>query len=121
MRAKFFSSCALVALLTGWHPPATAAGDAERGKSLYGVCSTCHGPEARGLQEMNGPALAGREAWYIVRQLQNFKSGVRGSDPNDIYGRQMAPMAQLLPDKQAMEDVAAYLVTLGKPTDPTSE
>jgi hypothetical protein len=30
-------------------------------------------------------------------------------------------MAQLLPDKQAMEDVAAYLVTLGKPTDPTSE
>lgn len=103
----------VVATLLGWQNPSIAAGDAERGKALYGVCSTCHGPSAEGLHEMNAPALAGREEWYIIRQLENFKSGTRGSDPNDIYGLQMAPMAQLLVDKQAMEDVAAYLKSLG--------
>jgi len=101
------------AVLLFWQHTGHAAGDAERGKSLYTVCSTCHGPEGQGQEEMNAPALAGRETWYIVRQLQNFKSGVRGADPADTYGRQMAPMAQLLADKQAMEDVAAYLNGLG--------
>jgi cytochrome c oxidase subunit 2 len=90
-----------------------AAGDAVRGKTLYAVCATCHGPNAEGMQEMNGPALAGREEWYIVRQLQNFKSGIRGGNPADTYGAQMAPMAQLLADTQAMQDVAAYLRSLG--------
>src|SRR5690606_12161484 len=88
---------------------APAAGDADRGKALYAVCSTCHGPNGEGMREMNAPALAGREEWYLVRQLENFKSGARGKDPRDIYGLQMAPMAQLLADKQAIEDVAAFL------------
>jgi len=90
-----------------------AAGNAERGKALYGVCATCHGPNGEGLREMNGPALAGREEWYLVRQLKNFKSGARGTDPSDIYGLQMAPMAQLLANDQAIEDMAAYLNSLG--------
>ena len=60
----------------------------------------------------NAPALRGWETWYIVRQLQNFKQGIRGSNPKDTYGMQMAPMAQLLPNEQAMEDVAAYIQTL---------
>lgn len=93
-------------------PRVLAAGDADRGKALYAVCSTCHGPNGQGLQEMNAPALAGREEWYLVRQLENFKSGARGKDPRDTYGLQMAPMAQLLADRQAMEDVAAYLAGL---------
>ena len=65
------------------------------------------------MQEMNAPALAGREEWYLIRQIQNFKSGIRGSDPKDTYGRQMAPMAQVLANQQAIEDVAAYLSSLG--------
>ena len=96
-----------------WANGSLAAGDAERGKALFAVCTTCHGPNGEGMQEMNAPGLAGREEWYIVRQLQNFKSGARGTNPGDIYGLQMAPMAQLLPDKQAMDDVAAYLRGLG--------
>jgi cytochrome c oxidase subunit II len=91
-----------------------AAGDPERGRALYAVCATCHGPNGEGMQEMNAPALAGREQWYLARQLENFKSGARGSDPADTYGRQMAPMAQLLADSQAVQDMAAYLSSLGK-------
>jgi len=114
-RMKFRFPGALLALVTMtlYQGSILAAGDPERGKLLYGACSTCHGERAQGLHEMNAPALAGRETWYIIRQLQNFKSGVRGGDPGDTYGLQMAPMAQLLPDKQAMEDVAAYLNGLG--------
>src|SRR5690606_17443114 len=91
---------------------AVAAGDLDRGKALYAICATCHGPNGEGMREMNAPALAGREEWYLVRQLQNFKSGIRGGDPSDTFGRQMAPMAQVLADDQAVEDVAAYLSSL---------
>jgi cytochrome c553 len=105
---------ASVALLLSYASGGAAAGNAERGKTLYTVCATCHGPNAEGLKEMNAPALAGQEEWYIIRQLQNFKSGARGSNPADTYGLQMAPMAQVLPDAQAIEDVAAYLSSLKK-------
>ena len=91
---------------------ALAQGDPARGKALFAVCATCHGQSGEGMQEMNGPALAGREAWYLRRQLENFKSGARGSDSRDTYGQQMAPMAQLLPDAQAIADVVAYITSL---------
>lgn len=102
-----------VAVLVAFGAGATLAqGDPERGKGLYGVCATCHGPNGEGMQEMNGPALAGRESWYLRRQLENFKSGARGSDSRDTYGLQMAPMAQLLPDAQAIADIVAYISSL---------
>jgi cytochrome c oxidase subunit 2 len=112
MKATLVS--AVAALLLSYAVNGTAAGNAERGKGLYTVCATCHGPNAEGLKEMNAPALAGQEEWYIIRQLQNFKSGLRGTNPADTYGLQMAPMAQVLPDAQAIEDVAAYLSGLQK-------
>ena len=99
-------------VLAAWAPQLQAQGDAERGKALFAVCATCHGDNAQGMPDMNGPALAGREGWYLRRQLQNFKSGARGSDSRDIYGLQMAPMAQLLQDEQAISDVVAYITSL---------
>lgn len=90
----------------------SAQDDPARGASLYAVCSTCHGLNGEGIAEMNAPSLAGRESWYLARQIQNFKSGVRGSNADDIFGQQMAPMAQLLSDDQAVRDVAAYLAGL---------
>lgn len=107
--------CSLVGALAALLPlTAPAQGDAGRGKALYGVCATCHGDNGEGRQEMNAPALAGRETWYLVRQLRNFKSGARGSDSRDIYGLQMAPMAQVLADDQAIDDVVAYIGSLGQ-------
>jgi cytochrome c oxidase subunit 2 len=92
---------------------AVSAGDPEKGRALYGVCAACHGPKAEGMRELNAPALAGREDWYLARQIENFKKGIRGAHPDDVYGRQMAPMAQVLADTQAIEDVVAYLTSLG--------
>jgi cytochrome c553 len=109
--AAFAAGIAGVVIFGAW-PLAASAADIERGKTLYAVCATCHGDEGQGMQDMNGPALAGREEWYLRRQLQNFKSGARGSDSRDVYGLQMAPMAQLLPDDEAIADVVAYISSL---------
>ena len=114
---KLKATVALVSLfatfITAFSSSAIAAGDAARGQTLYAVCGACHGANGEGLEALGSPALAGQEEWYLIRQLQNFKSGIRGSDPRDIFGMQMAPMAMILPTDQAMEDVAAYISTLG--------
>jgi cytochrome c oxidase subunit 2 len=112
MLRKAGGLAALASSLTLWSQAGLGAGDVERGKTLFAVCSTCHGDRAEGMEEMNAPALAGREEWYLRRQIQNFKSGARGTNSSDIYGLQMAPMAQLLQDEQAISDVAAYLASL---------
>jgi cytochrome c oxidase subunit II len=105
---------ALLALVSMTASVVATAGDPARGQTFYAVCSTCHGPSGEGMKEMNAPALAGREEWYLVRQIQNFRDGIRGGHPDDVYGRQMAPMAAILPDVQAIEDVAAYLHSLAE-------
>jgi cytochrome c oxidase subunit II len=110
MKLKITLAAVLVTLSAG----AFAAGDPVRGKTLYATCGACHGQNAEGMEALNAPRLAGQETWYTVRQLQNFKNGVRGNNPRDTYGMQMAPMSQTLPDDQAMEDVAAYIQSLGK-------
>lgn len=92
--------------------PATISGDTAKGKQTYALCATCHGPNGEGMETMNSPKLAGQEDWYLVTQLKNFKSGVRGAQPNDTYGMQMRPMAMTLADDQAILDVVAYINTL---------
>ena len=50
--------------------------------------------------------------WYLAAQLKNFKSGVRGSHPEDGYGWQMGLISNILPDDDAINDVVAYINTL---------
>lgn len=103
---------AVVSLFATLSNSALAAGDPARGKALYATCGACHGANGEGQEALNAPALAGQEDWYVIRQLQNFKNGIRGANPKDTFGMQMAPMAQTLPTEQAIEDVAAYIGTL---------
>ena len=51
--------------------------------------------------------------WYMHRQLQYFREGVRGNNAQDIYGVQMATMAKILADEQAIANVTAYVQSLG--------
>ena len=90
----------------------TVTGNAEAGKQLYATCTACHGADGKGIEVMNSPNLTIQQDWYLVRQLQNYKSGLRAYDPSDIYGQQMKPMAILLPDNTAINDVVAYINTL---------
>lgn len=90
----------------------TISGNASQGKVAYSLCSSCHGLNGEGNKTLNAPALNGQSDWYIVRQLQMFKSGVRGGDPRDIYGAQMHHMAKTLQNDQAVHDVTTYIATL---------
>jgi cytochrome c oxidase subunit 2 len=45
----------------------------------------------------------------MVTQLKNFRAGVRGSHPQDMHGSQMALMAAILNNDQAINDVVAYI------------
>jgi cytochrome c oxidase subunit 2 len=87
-------------------------GDAAAGAPLYAVCSTCHGPNGEGNPAMNGPKIAGQEAWYLRRQIEYFKNGARGAHPEDTFGAQMAPMAKTLVDAAAVDNVIAYITSL---------
>jgi cytochrome c oxidase subunit 2 len=91
---------------------ATVTGDAVKGKQLYTACAACHGANAEGNEQVNAPRLAGQSDWYLLRQLKNFKSGLRGSQPNDMFGVQMMPMAAMLENDEAIDDVVAYIDTL---------
>src|SRR5205823_1657344 len=79
-----------------------------RGREIYehgieseGVpaCSSCHGPDAHGLQDF--PRLAGQHAQYILKQLASFQSNMR--DVAIMHG-----VAQNLRLSE-MQSVAAYL------------
>lgn len=93
-------------------PAVTVAGDSDRGRSLYQSCVACHGADGQGNAVLQGPALTGLNDWYVVTQLRNYKSGVRGSHPDDTLGRQMQSATALLADEQAMQDVARYIATM---------
>jgi len=81
-------------------------------------CSACHGEAGQGNVALGAPALAGQGAAYLQRQLQNFRSGVRGADPRDTQGAQMQPMASALDDADVSR-LAHYLADLPRP-EPTT-
>ena len=82
------------------------------GKALFATCTACHGAQAEGNKELSAPKLAGQAGWYLARQLQSFKHGVRGSHENDTYGKQMIPFASMLADDAAIANVVAYIGSL---------
>jgi cytochrome c oxidase subunit 2 len=91
---------------------ALVAGDPAAGQALFAVCSACHGQQAEGNKELNAPKLSGQAAWYLARQLKNFKTGMRGADEKDTFGKQMAPMAATLANDAAIANVVAYIGSL---------
>ena len=92
--------------------PATVTGDIEHGAELYSGCTVCHGSDGGGSYGTFAPRVAGMTDWYLVRQLQNFRAGIRGSHRMDNLGKQMGLMSKQLGDDDAINDVVAYINTL---------
>ena len=91
--------------------PATVKGNAKDGHQAYETCAACHGAKGGGIQAMNAPRLKGMSDWYMATQLNNFRHGIRGTDPKDMYGPQMANIATMLTDDKATTDLVAYINT----------
>lgn len=93
--------------------PTTVDGDVTNGEKIYaGTCGICHGTGGDGVWAVNAPPLSGMQDWYLVRQLNNYRNGIRGKHDADLYGYQMISMAGALADEQAVNDVVAYINTL---------
>jgi len=89
---------AVIAML-GFIHTAQAQGDIEAGKAKSTTCVACHGADGNSPSNLY-PKIAGQHASYIVKQLQEFKSGDR-EDPI------MAGMVAALTEED-MQDLAAY-------------
>jgi cytochrome c oxidase subunit 2 len=87
------------------------AGNAMVGAAQYGVCAACHGQQGEGIAAMNGPKIAGQSAWYLKRQIMNYKKGLRGTHEGDVFGQQMIGMVATLVDEQAVDNVVAHILT----------
>jgi cytochrome c553 len=102
---KYLIASLLVANAAFLHLSARAEADV---MAQYQSCSACHGADALGNAQLNAPALAGQGAAYLERQLQLFKGGIRGGDPADVPGAQMAVLASTLSDEDMLQ-LATYL------------
>ena len=91
---------------------AEIAGDPAAGRTSFAPCTNCHGAQAEGDRELNAPKLSGQAAWYLARQLNDFRNGVRGAHQDDVYGKQMIPFASMLADQANIRNVVAYIATL---------
>lgn len=89
--------------------PTTVAGDGRKGAALYQTCAGCHGNSGQGIQAMDAPRLANMSDWYLVRQLTNFRDGIRGSHHQDFYGRQMVLIGGALGDARSINDLVAHI------------
>jgi cytochrome c oxidase subunit 2 len=106
---------AVASYVTSLPRPAAApllTGDAAKGQASYAPCTACHGVDGAGNEQLKAPPLKNASDWYLVAQLKKFKDGHRGANPADLEGAQMRPMAAMLVDEQAMQDVVAYIMTL---------
>jgi cytochrome c553 len=75
---------------------------AKQGQNKFAMCAGCHGQSAQGRASF--PKLAGQQAEYLEKQLQNFKSRSRKGGP-------MNAIASSLSD-QDIKEIAAFLNTL---------
>ncbi len=90
----------------------TIDGDIELGRQAYETCIPCHGEFGQGAQALDAPRLSNQHDWYIVRQIDNFRAGIRGSHQNDVYGAQMRIMSQMLESDERVRAVATYIATM---------
>jgi len=84
----------------------------------YFTCRSCHGDEGQGNPAINAPRIAGQLEDYLARQLANFRDGVRGGQPGDTYGGQMALMAATL-DSAAIAELAVSVAGMANWPGPT--
>jgi len=99
----------------GDHPPMprlVASGDAIRG---INACAGCHYPNGKGRPQ--NANIAGLNADYLVRQLQDMKTGLRRSaEPRKHNAQQMVAFAHAMTQSE-IRQAAAYYAAL-PPTVP---
>jgi len=107
------TGAAAVVLAAAWlAAPSAHAQDPQRGAKLFQFCTQCHGADAGGNPQFLAPNLTGLPEWYLVAQLKNFHTGLRGMHPDDVAGMRMFPMTRVFRDEGDIPAVAAHIAQL---------
>jgi cytochrome c553 len=85
---------------------------ATRGQEVFETCVPCHNSDGSGNPTVGAPNIAGMKEWYVERELEKFRAGVRGMHFNDVEGMRMRPMALSLTSEEDVKAVAHYVETL---------
>lgn len=81
------------------HEPVAVVNSNHPGAALYGErCSQCHNGNGSGNSALKAPALTTLAPWYVIRQLQHFRDGIRGTHKDDTHGQTMASASAALSD-----------------------
>lgn len=103
----------LLVILTAVLPSFTAAAN---GKALYAPCSACHAPNGGGNRALGAPNIAGLDAAYVTKQLEDFNAGRRGTHKSDTYGAQMKAATATLKSPAERQAIATYIAGLRRTT-----
>jgi cytochrome c553 len=85
-------------------------GSAVAASADYGFCTVCHGSDGNGNAAIRAPKIAGIEPWYLKRQFEHFRGGLRGTHESDLPGMEMRPVAEQM-DDATIDAVAGYVRT----------
>jgi cytochrome c oxidase subunit 2 len=85
---------------------------ATRGREIFETCVPCHNADGSGNPAVGAPNIAGMKEWYVQRELEKFRAGVRGMHFNDVEGMRMRPMALSLTSENDVEAVAHFVENL---------
>src|SRR5436190_802067 len=92
----------------------------EKAHARFAYCSPCHGENGGGNATLGAPSIAGLPQWYIEAQLGKFRTGVRGTHPDDMPGMRMRPMSLTLHSEDDIKLFATYISSLPfQPSAPT--
>lgn len=115
---KRLAACAV--LIAAALAASPAAAQNPRGEALFDLCAQCHGTAAEGNRTFLAPSIAGLPEWYVLAQLNKFRSGARGTHFDDLSGMRMRPMSLTLRSEDDVLAVASYVSAM-PPVDPTPE
>lgn len=85
---------------------------ATRGQEVFQTCVPCHNADGSGNATIGAPNIAGLKEWYVQRELDKFRGGIRGLQFNDVEGMRMGPMALSLTSEDDVKAVAHYVESL---------
>ena len=83
-------------------------------------CTVCHGAHGNGNPAIRAPKIAGMEPWYLRRQLEAFRDGVRGTHPDDAPGHEMQPVGVRLRDNTGIDAAIKYVASFEPKTPPVT-
>ena len=96
----------------------TNVGAADKPDLAY--CTVCHGAHGNGNPAIRAPRIAGMEPWYLRRQLEAFRDGVRGTHPEDAAGHEMQPVGIRLRDEAGIDAAIAYVASFEPKAPPVT-